>query len=101
MSEDKYTAGRIEQLTETPRTDSLLRRIGAYPSFDLSNVIRDFAKDLERENAKLRGQRDELVSFLGELRAATGVSNGWKSTITRRIADILAELPLEDARKDA
>jgi hypothetical protein len=92
---EKYTVGRIEQLTETPKTDLAIEMAAEVEPFR-AVVSVAFARELEQENAKLRGQRDALVKLLMECQHRGSVT--WQHGVEtpeqyklRRLAEILGE----------
>lgn len=59
-------------MSDTPRTDGAVFVVFSSPSNDVEAVDADFARELERENAALRKERDDLSHFLNLAEDALG-----------------------------
>lgn len=62
-------------MSDTPKTDEIVRRLS--DNGWCSSALSNFARELERENAKLKQQRDELLEALvNMLELYVGLANG-------------------------
>ena len=53
-------------MSDTPRTDGAVFVVFSSPSNDVEAVDADFARELERENAALRADRDRIDWILSD-----------------------------------
>lgn len=74
-------------MSDTPRTDEEMFVAVSRPDIDLEAVRVDFARELERENAALRAERDALREVRAAVLAFENISDTDPALVAERHGD--------------